>query len=142
MKIFIICIIIIICILSLFTIVYCSGIKYKNNFINGGKRLIDPSRDDPSGWQLYLSKKCDHCINQKKRLNNFHTYAEYDNGKLITNNIKSKLYPIHKIKAFPFWYNTKTKKIKLGDIDPCKLSPKPNMCKQLHQPIRNNKFYV
>lgn len=88
-----------------------------NSSVGGGKK------DDPSGWQLYLSTTCGHCIEQKKRLNGFNTYAEYNHGKLATNNIKGKLYS-GKITAFPFWYNTKTKKIKLGNINPSTLYPK------------------
>jgi hypothetical protein len=98
----------------------------KNNFIQGGRS----NTNDPSGWQLYLSTTCGHCKLQKDRLNGFNTYAEYENKKLITNNIKGKLYPVEKITAFPFWYNSKTKEIKLGNYDLCIFRPKIKYCKK------------
>lgn len=99
----------------------------KNNFIQGGRS----NSNDPSGWQLYLSTTCGHCKLQKDRLNGFNTYAEYENKKLITNNIKGKLYPVEKITAFPFWYNSKTKEIKLGNYDLCIFRPKIKYCKKI-----------
>jgi hypothetical protein len=105
-----------------------SGTLY-NNFTNANDVNVNNVNvnnvNDPSGWQLYLSTTCGHCIDQKKILNGFNTYAEYDGHKLVTNNINGKLYPVEKIKAFPFWYNTKTKATKLGKIELFKLSPKP-----------------
>lgn len=94
--------------------------KNANTFTDLNKN----AKNDPSGWQLYLSTTCGHCIEQKKVLNGFNTYAEYDHGKLVTNNIKGKLYPIEKINGFPFWYNKKTKEIKLGYTELSDLSPK------------------
>lgn len=120
-------IIIICCILCVISILlFCKKkIKCGGSILNSKNNYI--TKDDPSGWQLYLSTTCGHCIEQKKELNGFKTYAEYEHGRLITNNINGKLYPIEKIDAFPFWYNTKTKKTKLGKLDLnelCKLLPK------------------
>jgi len=127
----IVCVIIIICIFfAIFFAILINSLNC-NNFIYGGNKKLNKftaNNDDPSGWQLYLSTVCGHCIEQKNKLYGFHTYAEYnEHGKLVTNNINGKLYPIEKIDAFPFWYNTKTKKTKLGKLDLnelCKLSPK------------------
>lgn len=131
-----ICVLIIcvICFFIIMALLCCSG--RLNNFThgglsNGGNKNNFTNKDDPSGWQLYLSTTCRHCTEQKKKLNGFHTYAEYnEHYQLVTNHINGKLCPFKKIKAFPFWYNTKTKETKMGIYNPCTLTPKPkhNKC--------------
>jgi hypothetical protein len=127
----IICILIVVVVIFALIFITCSKKKlYSGGYIADAFTDFNKNaKDDPSGWQLYLSTTCKHCIKQKEVLNGFNTYAEYDYGQLVTNNINGKLYPIKDIKGFPFWYNTKTKSIKLGKIDNlCELSPKPLIC--------------
>jgi len=87
------------------------------------KNFANMDKNDPSGWQLYTLKGCGHCIDQKKILGSFNTYAEFERGNPvpIINNIKGPLYPVEKISGFPFWYNSKTKKIVLGAHNPSDL---------------------
>jgi hypothetical protein len=135
----IICVVILLIVVAvIFALVFAVATACNKKNIYGGRianvntftDLDKNAKNDPSGWQLYLSTTCGHCIEQKKILNDFNTYAEYNHHRqLITNNIKGKLYPIEKIKGFPFWYNTKTKATKLGKIDNlCELSPKIKNC--------------
>ena len=85
------------------------------------------SKNDPSGWQLYMLKNCPYCTKQMAELKGFNTFVDYERGnpEPVENNIDGELYPKSQINGFPFWYNSKTGEKKSGKQDICSLNPKP-----------------
>ena len=83
------------------------------------------------GWTLYLLESCPHCKTQLQDLATFKSYVIFKNTKNAENaenaedtNIiiknygnQGKLKNFTNIKAFPYWFNTKTGKELLGVQD-------------------------
>ena len=92
-----------------------------------GQQGQQGSKNDPSGWQLYMLKNCGYCTKQMAELKGFNTFVEYERGNPvpIINNIEGELYSRDKITGFPFWYNSKTGETKSGKRDICSLDPRP-----------------
>jgi hypothetical protein len=101
--------------------------KKNNNTDDNSKQQEPISKNDPSGWQLYMLKGCGYCTKQMAELKGFNTFVEYERGNPvpIVNNIEGELYSRDKINGFPFWYNSKTGETKPGKRDICSLDPKP-----------------
>ncbi len=101
---------------------------YKNlNSNSDDSQKQQESKNDISGWQLYMLKGCGYCTKQAAELKGFNTFAEYERGNPvpIVNNIEGELYSRDKISGFPFWYNSKTGETKSGKRDICSLDPRP-----------------
>ena len=100
----------------------------RNSKSNSNDKHQEPiSKNDISGWQLYMLKGCGYCTKQLAELKGFNTFVEYERGNPvpIVNNIDGELYPRDKINGFPFWYNSKTGETKSGKRDICSLDPRP-----------------
>lgn len=117
------CIIFVLIIAIIWMVVYYK----KNNNSDDDKHKEPISKNDISGWQLYMLKNCGYCTKQMAELKGFNTFAEYERGNPdpIVNNIDGELYPRNKINGFPFWYNSKTGETKPGKRDICSLDPRP-----------------
>jgi len=121
------CIIFVLILAIIWIVVY-----YKKNNNNDDDKHDDKhqepiSKNDISGWQLYMLKNCGYCTKQMAELKGFNTFVEYERGNPIpiVNNIDGELYPRDKINGFPFWYNSKTGETKSGKRDICSLDPRP-----------------
>lgn len=118
------CIIFVLILAIIWMVVYYK----KNSNSDDSKKQREPiSKNDLSGWQLYMLKGCGFCTKQMAELKGFNTFVEYERGNSvpIVNNIDGELYPRDKINGFPFWYNSKTGETKSGKRDICSLDPKP-----------------
>lgn len=118
------CIIFVLIVVILWMVFY-----YKNgkNGNNANAQQQQGSKNDPSGWQLYMLKGCGYCTKQLAELKGFNTFVEYERGNPvpIVNNIEGELYSRDKINGFPFWYNSNTGETKSGKRDVCSLTPPP-----------------
>jgi hypothetical protein len=103
--------------------IICMVIYSKNN----NQQSQQKTKNDISGWQLYMLKNCGYCTKQLAELKGFTTFVEYERGNPvpIVNNIEGELYPRDKINGFPFWYNSNTGETKSGKQDVCSLNPRP-----------------
>jgi len=117
------CIIFVLILLIIGMVMYYKHNNSSNNESSGHKN--NNSKNDPSGWQLYMLKNCPYCVKQMEELKGFNTFVEYERGNNvpIVNNISGELYPKNKITGFPFWYNSKTGETKSGKRDICSLTP-------------------